>query len=168
VSVPAAEAVVERHRSRMDRSAGWGVPAHVTVLYPYLPPEAVNSKALATLSAAIASVNAFDCTFEATRWFGSQVLWLAPHPELPLRQLTLAVWAAFPDQPPYGGAFDEVQPHLTVGERALAGHDELVAAEAEVLTDLPFSQHIDHALLIAGSQQPRSWRTMHRLDLGPR
>lgn len=40
VPVPAAEALVGSHRRRLDRAAGWGVPAHVTVLYPFLHPEA--------------------------------------------------------------------------------------------------------------------------------
>jgi hypothetical protein len=38
VNVPLleAEAVVGDLRARLDRSAGWGVPAHVTLLYPFL------------------------------------------------------------------------------------------------------------------------------------
>ena len=165
VHVPAAEALVDRHRQHMDHAAAWGVPAHLTVLYPFLPPEAVDVEALATLSAAIGSVDAFDCTFSRTRWFGSEVMWLAPDPEEPLRQLTLAVWGAFPDYPPYGGVHDGIQPHLTVAERALGGPGALEAAAAEVAVGLPFSQRVDHALLIAGSHEPRSWRTLARLDL---
>jgi hypothetical protein len=32
---------------------------------------------------------------------------------------------------------------------------------------LPFSQHIDHVLLIAGTDSPDSWRTLARLALAP-
>jgi hypothetical protein len=35
VTVPAAEPAVARHRSRLDTSATVGVPAHITVLYPF-------------------------------------------------------------------------------------------------------------------------------------
>ena len=166
VPVPAADDVVGAHRSHLDRAAGWGVPAHLTVLHPFLPPAELDEHALSTLVATVATVDAVEVTFATTAWFGSEVLWLAPTPEEPLRQLTEAVWAAFPDHPPYGGAFDGVQPHLTVGERALGGPGALEAAEADVRTRLPFSQRIDHALLITGSQQPLSWRTLRRLDLG--
>ena len=38
VAVPAAEPAVAAHRSRLDTSAAVGVPAHITVLYPFLPP----------------------------------------------------------------------------------------------------------------------------------
>jgi hypothetical protein len=150
----------------LDRAAGWGVPADVTVLYRFLHPEAVDESALAALAVAVGSVGAFDCVFTTTDWFGSEVSWLAPNPAEPLRQLTNAVWAAFPDHPPYAGVFDECVPHLTVAERALGGPGALEAVEALVRPHLPFSQRIDHVLLIVGSQQPFSWRILHRLDLG--
>jgi 2'-5' RNA ligase len=165
VPVPAAEASVAEHRRRLDHSAGWGVPAHLTVLYPFLAPRAVDAESLAALSTAIGSVDAFECTFRRTARFGTEVLWLAPEPEEPLRQLTLAVWRAFPDYPPYGGVHDDIQPHLTVAERALGGPGALDAAEADLAPRLPISQHIDHVLLIAGSTEPRSWRTLQRFQL---
>ena len=39
VQVPVA---VGRLRDRMDPSAAQGVPAHVTLLYPFMPPEALK------------------------------------------------------------------------------------------------------------------------------
>jgi hypothetical protein len=36
--VPEAEPVVGVTRARYDRSGRWGVPAHVTVLFPFVPP----------------------------------------------------------------------------------------------------------------------------------
>jgi 2'-5' RNA ligase len=170
VPVPAAEPVVGTHRERLDRAAGWGVPAHVTVLYPFVPPQEVD-RALATLAAGVRSVSAFDCAFATTGWFGRDVLWLAPDPAEPFRRLTRAVWSAFPQHPPYAGAHDGSTPHLTVAERALAdergpGAEVLIRVEAEVLRRLPVHQHVDHVLLLAGSQQPGSWRVLHRLPLG--
>ncbi len=145
----------------------------MTVLSPFLHPSELDEQVLSALATAVATVDSFTVTFAATEWFGSEVLWLAPTPEQPLRQLTAAVFSTFPDHPPYGGAHgtdpDDVQPHLTVADRALAGPDDLdalQAAEADVRTRLPFSQRLDHALLITGSEQPRSWRTLRRLDLG--
>jgi len=166
VPVPAAEPVVEEHRRHLDRAAGWGVPAHVTVLFPFLPPAAVDDMALAALSAAVTTVEAFDCTFARTDWFGSDALWLAPDPSEPLRQLTLSVWDAFPHHPPYGGIYEAIEPHLTVAERALGEPGSLTAVEKVVQRGLPIRQRVDHVLLIAGSPQPRSWRTVRRLPLG--
>ncbi|RHA38820.1 2'-5' RNA ligase family protein [Cellulomonas rhizosphaerae] len=166
VAVAAAEAVVGRHREELDRSAGWGIPAHVTVLYPFLAPDALTTEAVATLAAAIGSVPAFDATFAATAWFGSDILWLAPEPDEPFRHLVDAVWRAFPQCPPYGGVHDDVVPHLTVADRALATGGQMAAAEAAVRSGLPIHQRVDHALLVAGTSAPRSWRTVKRLPLG--
>jgi 2'-5' RNA ligase len=171
VAVPAAEAVVDPYRQRLDSAAPWGVPAHVTVLYPFLPPEAVDEEALAALAAAVRSVPAFECSFADTEWFGADVLWLRPEPSEPLRQLTRAVWSAFPEHPPYAGVHDVITPHLTVGERAVAERDgagiaALRQAEVHLRLALPLQQRIDSAMLIAGSPAPRAWRTLHRLPLG--
>src|SRR3954447_21285479 len=165
VPIPAAEAVVDEHRQRLDRAAAWGVPTHVTVLYPFLRPERVDESALGALSAAVATVQAFEATFARTGWFGSDVLWLARDRSEPLRQLTLAVWDAFPSCPPYGGAYDAIEPHLTVAERGLGPPGTLSSVERAVRTQLPVTQRVDHVFLIGGSERLRSWRTLHRLPL---
>lgn len=100
VPVAAADATVGPHRTALDRAAGWGIPAHVTVLYPFVPPGALTADQLDRLAAAVASERAFDATFPGTGWFGSDVLWLAPDPAEPFRRLTLAVWREFPEHPP--------------------------------------------------------------------
>ncbi len=47
VPVPEAERVVSRHRIRLDPAAELGVPAHVTVLYPFVAPPAITATTLA-------------------------------------------------------------------------------------------------------------------------
>ncbi len=54
--VPEAESLVGRYRQRLDASAVWGVPAHVTVLLPFLAPHEVDEQVIATLTAAVVSV----------------------------------------------------------------------------------------------------------------
>jgi hypothetical protein len=56
LAVPAAEAAVGPHRARLDSSALDGVPAHITVLYPFLPPAEIGPDALARLSRLFAGV----------------------------------------------------------------------------------------------------------------
>jgi len=58
-------------------------------------------------AAAVASVPAFECTFARTRWFGEDVLWLAPEPDQPFRALTTALHRAFPQCPPFGGIYPD-------------------------------------------------------------
>ncbi len=165
VPVPAAERVVAEHRRRLDVGASWGVPAHVTVLYPFVHPTEVDRALVARLSGAICSVGTFKCTFERSQWFGDDVLWLAPEPDAGFRALTDAVCAAFPDHPPYEGRFDEVVPHLTVGERSRGTLADLRDAERAVHNGLPFAASVDHVELIGGTDAPSSWRVIERFPL---
>jgi hypothetical protein len=50
VPVPEAERVVSRYRARLDGAAALGVPAHVTVLYPFVPPAAITAATLEELA----------------------------------------------------------------------------------------------------------------------
>jgi 2'-5' RNA ligase len=166
VPVSAAEAVVAQHRQRLDVAASWGVPAHVTVLYPFVPPGQVDETVIDRLTAVFAAASPFTCTFDRCGWFGEDVLWLASDHDEEFRDLTDAVVERFPGHRPYGGQFDEVVPHLTVGESRRGTTDDLRAAAAEVSTRLPVTARIDHALLIAGTDQPDSWRTVAELPFG--
>lgn len=164
VAVPAVEFVVAEHRARFDRSAEWGVPAHVTVLYPFVPPVKIDDAVLADLAEAILAVPRFRAEWHRTSWFGEDVLWLAPEPESSFRALTTTVWRAFPDYPPYEGQFDDVVPHLTVGHTA--SPEGLHAVEREVQAHLPVSMDVSVVQLMCGTTSPSSWRTIAELPLG--
>lgn len=166
IPVGPAEAAVAGHRRRLDVAASWGVPAHVTVLYPFVPPADVDDNVINRLAAVFAAAPPFDCTFAKCGWFGEDVLWLAPDRDHEFRDLTNGVVEEFPGYTPYGGEFDDVIPHLTVGESRRGTADELRAAEADVSLKLPITARIEHALLIAGTARPNSWHTVARLPLG--
>jgi 2'-5' RNA ligase len=166
VPVPAADPLVDPHRRHLDAAASWGVPAHVSVLYPFVEPARVDDQLIETLAVALGQVAAFDCRFARTRWFGQEVLWLDPEPAGWFIDLTASVWAAFPDQAPYGGAHDEVVPHLTIAESRLGSLSEVQEAERAVQSGLPLSAHVETVLLIAGTQAPSSWRVLHEFRLG--
>jgi 2'-5' RNA ligase superfamily len=166
VPVPEAERLVGGPRARLDRSANRGVPAHVTVLYPFVAPDQITAAVMARAATAVASVSAFACQFASTDWFGDEVVWLAPEPASPFRALTAAVHAAFPRCPPFRGAFAEVIPHLTVGDRPDEGVAALRAAEDEVLRGLPICTHVSCAWLMTGSQAPGSWQLRATFPLG--
>jgi hypothetical protein len=173
VPVPAAERVVSPHRSRLDGAAALGVPAHVTVLFPFVPPPLITPGVVDALATAVATVSAFGCEFGATSWFGEDVLYLAPRPDEPFRALTRAVCGAFPGYLPYGGAFADTIPHLTVGERERGGGRpsggvaELRVAEAAVRPLLPVRARVSHVWLMAGSGALGSWHTLAELPLAP-
>lgn len=166
VLVPEAEGAVAEHRAHLDMAASWGVPAHLSVVYPFVPPADVDDRVLARLASAIGTVPAFDCTFSRTDWFGDDVLWLAPEPDTPFRELIRAVVAAFPGHQPYGGLYAEPTPHLTVGELRLGSAAELTAADLAVRAHLPIRARVEHAVLLAGRPEHGTWHPVADLRLG--
>jgi 2'-5' RNA ligase len=131
VPVPQAEAVVADLRARHDASAALGVPAHITVLFPFVPPSGIDAAVLARVQAAVQGVRAFAFTLSRTGRF-AQTLYLAPDPAAPFAELTQRLVAEFGQYPPYGGVHSGVVPHLTVAQAAPAGltlpQDALAAA----------------------------------------
>jgi 2'-5' RNA ligase len=166
VPVPEAEAAVGRLRARLDSAAALGVPAHVTVLFPFAAPPDLTGATVDRLAAAVASVPEFGCAFRRCAWFGDQVLWLAPEPDGPFRALTEAVAAALPGYLPYGGAHADVIPHLTVGHQPAGRAAELRAAASDVLGALPVTARISGAWLMEGRDAAGSWRRVADLPLG--
>ncbi len=142
------------------------VPAHVTVLHPFVPPAQVDEHVISALRAALGSVAAFECSFARIGWFGEDVLWLDPEPATPFQHLTAAVMAAIPDPSPYGGAHEVVVPHLTVGDSKRGSVSELQAAERDVRRGLPVRARIDRAVLMAGAEAADSWSEVHGFPLG--
>jgi hypothetical protein len=118
VPVPETEPAVGSFRAELDRAAAWGIPARVSVLYPFLPPGRIGARELRRLSEVVRMVQRFDVAFQRVEWFRGDVVWLAPEPGDGFKALTAAVWSAFSHCPPYSGAFAEVVPHLTVAARA--------------------------------------------------
>lgn len=164
VTVPEAEPVVGHHRREHDESAPWGVPAHVTVLFPFMAPEHLDDDVHAKLTRAVAAVPEFTATFGSTSWFAEKVLFLAPDPSEPFRALTTSVAAAFPEHPPYEGAHDDVVPHLTVGQDAAV--EQLRAVERQVRPSLPVQKRVTEVQVIVGRPEVGgSWEVVGRFPL---
>jgi len=163
VVVPEAEPVVGRHRDVLDESAALGAPAHVTVLFPFAPPTALDEPALDRVRAAVGAVPSFRYAFRRTGWFGDDVLWLAPDDPGPFRELTSRVHAQFPEHPPFEGAFPDVVPHLTVGH----GHPRsvLAAAERQVLAQLPVTGQATEVVLLIREVPGARWTPGARFPL---
>ncbi|GAA4606916.1 2'-5' RNA ligase [Actinoplanes octamycinicus] len=165
VPVPEAEPAVAGLRARLDRSASWGVPAHITVVFPFLPPEQLTAPVLAAVRRIAAGVPRFYLSLDKLGWFDERVLWLAPHPADPFRELTNRLAVRFPAAQPYGGQFTEVIPHLTVGHNHPAA--TLAEAAAQVQPLLPIRARITALRLITGRREPGdSWQTLTDFPLG--
>jgi hypothetical protein len=164
VPVPSAEDSVARFRKRLDPASRLGVPAHVSVLYPFAPPARLDDAAMERLSVIFEGVGAFDFELAHVGWFDERVLYLAPEPASTFVGITNALAAGFPDYPPYGGEFPEVIPHLTLGEGASA--PRMRRAARRVQRHLPVRATAAEVWLMAPDGAGH-WHTHHAFPLGP-
>jgi 2'-5' RNA ligase len=139
IHMPEAEPVVGAWRRRFDTSAAHGVPAHVTVLYPFLDADRVDAGVVAALGELFAAHAAFEARFSACGRF-PEVIYLAPELDAPFRELTEAVAARWPEAPPYGGQFEDVLPHLTVADGVPPDVQDMI--EAELSGRLPVTTRV--------------------------
>jgi 2'-5' RNA ligase len=164
IEVPEAEPAVRQHREQLDANALLGIPAHLTVLYPFMPPETIDATALTRLEELFADVRRFPFQLDHTDWFGDEVLWLGPRDPGPFRALTQRVFQAFPAFLPFEGRFDDVVPHLTIGHgRPL---EELRAAENAVRASLPIEASAVAVTLMTQTSAGEHWTRIASFSLG--
>jgi len=152
---------LERIRQRHDPVAVSGVPAHVTLLFPFLPADELTPAIRRRLAAIAAGARPFDVRFRAVRRFPG-VIWLAPEPAEPFVTLTERIVVEFPGHPPYGGAHDAVIPHLTLGH---GDEDVLARVERKVRGGVSFGDRVRAIELIAENGTDR-WHRRWRIPLG--
>jgi 2'-5' RNA ligase len=161
VEVPEAESVVAEWRLRYTLDAPAGIPAHVTILFPFVEPARLGDVE-ERLGEIISGTPAFQLVFARTaRW--PEILYLEPEPAEPFVALTREIEREWPDQPPYGGAHETIVPHLTVAEspdRAV-----LDRAAASVEPQLPVATHVHEASLFVEDHEGH-WHEHSRLPFG--
>ncbi|HZC28969.1 MAG TPA: 2'-5' RNA ligase family protein [Gaiellaceae bacterium] len=159
VPVPAAEPIIGPLRERHDPSAAAGMPAHVTVLYPFAPTRALDGRVEAELESLVSGFPPFEYRLERFGRFPG-VLYLQPEPARPFVALTQTIHERWPEYPPYEGAYDEIIPHLTV-----AAGPEPERAEAEIAAQLPLTTRAEE-LWVMTKSRGRTWVLRRALPLG--
>jgi 2'-5' RNA ligase len=151
-----AEPFDEVRRELMPDEFSSGVPFHVTLLLPFGEQEDEAREFFAE-----AKPFEFELTRVAT-W--PDVVYLVPEPDDELRSLMRTLFARFPEWPPYGGIYEEVVPHATLGE----GVD---AAEVAPDAERRLAPHLPHRcqardVSLLEEFAPNRWRERERLPLG--
>ena len=140
VEVAAAESLVGHWRRRHDHVANRGMPAHITALFPFRAPAEIARGELQSLTNVAAQVARHRFALASVETFDTAI-YLRPFPDDWFRQLTQRLVVAFPDCPPYGGAYPEVIPHLTVAQTSggEAHAALLLSVEAAIASSLPIA-----------------------------
>ncbi len=161
--VPGLPAVVDAWRERtcvFKPSAG--VPAHVTLLFPFVPAEEIRPALIAELGEVCRRFEGFAFELRELRTFPG-TLYLAPEPPDGFVELTGALAGRFPAYKPYRGVYAAVVPHLTFAE----GEPELVEeARAAIEPTLPIAARCDEAVVLSElASRPGRWITRARVPL---
>jgi len=141
------------------------IPLHITLLAPFVSPRALTDNVTATLRAFFAE--RAPLSFELARIDAfPDAIYAAPEPAAELVQLIDELALAFPETPPYGGAFARPIPHATLavpseGTEGQGTAKELRGAAASVL---PVPCKVTYASLLEEHESER-WTERERFPL---
>jgi hypothetical protein len=133
IPIPEAEPIVGGLRWQYDRAARLGVPAHVTLLYPFRPPHVLDGE-LGTLREVFALIKAFPFSFTEIRRFPTTA-YLHPDQAESFVHVTSLLVRKWPECVPYGGVHRAIIPHVTVADGVDAA--TLDAVEVSLRGQLP-------------------------------
>lgn len=146
IPVPEADALLASVAARFAGVVREGVPAHVSVQYPFVAVGQLDDRVIASLSELFAVQKPIPVTFAECRRSGGFV-YLCPDPAEDLAKLTAQLREQWPDVAFPAGADDEVGQHLTVAMRASEQAAE--AIEQQVIAALPIPAELREAWLVA-------------------
>jgi 2'-5' RNA ligase superfamily len=160
VPVPAADALLGLVESRHSGTVREGVPAHVSLLYPFVGVAELDERVIQALRELVAGHEPMPVQFaECYRREGFVAL--RPDPIEALTELTRKACERWPDLVPYEGLYGKVEPHVTVALRA--SEETAVMIEREVTEQLPISAELREVVLVAFEGR---WRLRGRFEFG--
>lgn len=157
------------YRKQYTKDGAMGLPAHVTLLFPFFDQAAWTEERQSQLETAAAAIEPFEYQLIGLNRFADKgVLYLEPDNQPALLNLIHTIAALFPQLPPYEGrvALAEIRPHVSIA--AAETDAELDTIEAEfrkaIEVSLPWTIKADQIWLVvtAGGQ----WYRRVQIRLG--
>ncbi len=154
------------HWELYPERVGENIPLSLTLLYPFAPPDEVGQHVPA-LEEFFASRPPLEFSLVRLAEFPGAGIYLVPEPDDGLRATMRALWARFPQYPPYGRPGSDPPPHASIGRFAAdPDPDTLVArAGARVGPLLPASFAVPEATLME-MHAPDRWRVRATFRFG--
>ena len=154
---------LERLRRRRVGSAAAGVPAHATLLHPFIEPDDLTPSVRRRLREVAANHRPFDYR-QAGMAEWPDAIYVAVEPVGPFVRLQRDLQTAFADWPIYGAGADfEFEPHITIADRV--GRLEPDVREDPAWRALPRAACAQAIDVIATGPDGR-WRLVWRIPLG--
>jgi len=154
---------LERMRRRRVSSASLGVPAHATLLHPFIEPDELDAAVRRRLREVASEHKPFDYRLARMgEW--PDAIYVAVEPAEPFIRLHRDLQTAFPDWPIYGAGADfEYEPHVTVADRA--GKLEPGVRDDLAWRALPLAAR-NEAIDVIATRPDGRWRLVWRIPLG--
>ena len=163
VKVPGAEPLVSGLRDRFDATTKLGVPAHITLLIPFMAIDAVTADVVKRAQRALDATPAFSFSLATVGRFPTTA-YLGPEPATPFIAMTQALVGAFPDFLPYGGLHQGSVPHLTVAHGDAEEANEAADALQILLRQRGPVVSVCSSISLLENSSGR-WRESHVFDL---
>lgn len=154
---------LERERRRHVSVAALGVPAHLSLLYPFITPADLTDQDRRRLANILKQHLAFDFQLGRIRAWPA-ALYLEVLPVAPFARLVEALVAAYPEWVPYGGEFPYV-PHVTVADLLPADSREPAPPPQIANPRRPLLRRAERAILLVQDQAGR-WQPRWRFEFG--
>lgn len=135
-------------REAYDQDSFSRVPAHITLMYPFVPPEMVD-QAVERLKPICADFPAFEITLDRYGSF-EDALFLEPSDSTKILELHRTLTDAFPEYPIYEGEHGiDLHPHLTLARFSDPGE----AKDIELPPPPSFTFHVKQVHLYLGEPE---------------
>jgi 2'-5' RNA ligase len=155
--------LVQELRLQYDPSAKAGIPAHITLMFPFLPTDELAEDRISALEALIGEFDRFEFSLTRVHEFAQGVVYLDPEPATPFIQLTKKITEMF-GMLPFGGEFGTTPvPHLTLTTPESGMTRVQIATQVEPL--LPIRIVADTAWLLIG-ENSTTWTIVREMRFG--
>jgi hypothetical protein len=160
IPVPGADALLGSVGARYPGTVRAGLPAHVSLLYPFVVVAELDERVTTALHELFVEQVSIPVDFVECYRRGGFVA-LRPDPSDGLTELLSKTHRRWPDVVPYAGVYRDLEPHLTVA----MGCSEQMAMriEQEVTAELPICAELREAWLLAFEGQ---WKLRDRFEFG--
>ncbi len=113
IPVPSADPIISEWRKKYDKVVLHGIPSHVTLLFPFKEPSQITQKIIQQIENIFSGVKQFSFVLDRINTF-PKVIFLDPNPRDEFIKLTEAIVRVFPENPPYEGKYESINPHTTI------------------------------------------------------
>jgi hypothetical protein len=143
------------HRELYQERIGENIPFSLTLLYPWVPAPSVTENDLAELRTFFSARPRLGFDLTEVKEFPGAVAYAAPARDAELRATMKALWAKYPQYPPYGEPGNEPPPHATLGRYAGETPITFEQAKERVEPLLPVHCVVEEATLLEEHEPDR-------------